>query len=115
MARFWLQARIQAMLPGPFPLGTLAVNLAGSLCIGALAALFESLPPSPAAAQSRLFLFIGVLGGFTTFSSFSLENLALLRAGQWRLALLYILASNALGIGLALGGYLGLKAVLRQP
>lgn len=115
VARFWMQGRLQAMLPGPFPLGTLAVNLAGSFCIGGMAALFETLPLSAATAQARLFLFIGVLGGYTTFSSFSLENLALLRSGQWRAALLYVLASNVLGILLASGGYAGIRALLRQP
>jgi fluoride exporter len=112
--RFWMQGRVQAVFPGLFPMGTLAVNLAGSAVIGFLGGLFA--PGSPAAAQAnlRLFLMVGVLGGFTTFSSFSLENLTLLRSGEARLAVIYVLASNLFGIGLAFGGYALARAFIRS-
>lgn len=103
--RYAAQGFIRGAFPGSFPFGTLAVNLAGSLAIGALAALFAALGAGPGAQQARLFLMVGVLGGFTTFSSFSLETLVLLRAGEWRAALLYVLSSNAGGILLAFAGY----------
>jgi fluoride exporter len=111
--RFFLQGLIQAgqaSQAGVFPLGTLAVNVAGSMVIGFLAGLFESAPVS---ANLRLFLMVGILGGFTTFSSFSLENLNLLRAGEGRAAILYMLLSNVLGIGMAFGGYFLARSLSR--
>ena len=92
--RYWLGGQIQAMTQGSFPLGTLAVNVVGSLIIGFLYFWFaqrESLStPLPE------LLFVGLLGGFTTFSTFSLDTLALLLQGQFGRALLYIAASLTL-------------------
>lgn len=114
LLRYALQGRFLLAFPGPFPAGTLAVNLTGSLFVGILGALFMSLPVSVAmAANLRALLVVGILGGFTTFSSFSLENLILLRVGQWRLALLYVLSTNILGIALALGGFFACRALMR--
>ena len=108
--RFYFQSRIQVAFASAFPWGTLAVNLAGSAVIGMLAGLFDSLViPTPA----RLFLFVGILGGFTTFSAYSLENVNLLRLGQIRVLLVNVVLSNALGIGLALAGYLLCKVLFR--
>ena len=73
----WVQ---RAFATGVFPLGTLAVNVLGCLAIGLLAGLAES--RDVLSAEVRLFVFIGVLGGFTTFSSFGYETLALARDGQ---------------------------------
>jgi CrcB protein len=112
MLRYFLQARIQAayaVQAGVFPVGTLAVNLLGSIVIGFLGGWFLSAPVSQ---NLRLFLMIGILGGFTTFSSFSLENLNLLREGHARIALLYILASNVFGIGLAFAGFFLARALM---
>lgn len=105
VCRYAAQGLIRAVLPGTFPYGTLTVNLTGSLAIGSLAALFEALGGSAAALQARLFLMVGVLGGYTTFSSFSLETLNLMRAGDWRTALIYVLSSNVGGLLLAFAGY----------
>jgi len=91
--RFWGSA---------FPWGTLTVNLAGSAVIGFLWAAFERSSVHPA---TRTFIMIGILGGFTTFSSFSLENLNLMRDGQFRVAAINILVSNFFGIALAFLGY----------
>jgi fluoride exporter len=85
-----------------FPIGTLLVNLIGSLIIGFLWGLFENSNITP---HVRSFLFIGVLGGFTTFSSYSLETLNLLRDGQFKLAILNFLLNNLLGIVLAFAGF----------
>ncbi len=94
-------------------MGTLAVNLIGSAVIGFLAGWFLS-APAPVSQNLRLFLIVGILGGFTTFSSFSLENLNLIREGHIRTALVYILTSNVLGIGLAFGGFLLARALSRS-
>ena len=75
-----------------FPLGTLLVNLAGGLFIGVAMAWFARWPDE----LLRLLLVTGVLGGFTTFSSFSAESLGLLQRGQWALALLHS-AAHLLG------------------
>jgi fluoride exporter len=80
-----------------FPYGTLTVNVVGSLAMGLLAAwfAFEGGPSQ----HWRLLLTTGVLGGFTTFSTFSLDAALLYQRGQFGLAALYILASVAAGIG----------------
>ena len=88
---------------GPLvPAGTLVVNVGGSFLMGLLAAL---LAEGPAASPSlRLFLLTGVLGGFTTFSAFSLDALGLWQRGQAGAASVYVLASVLLSLaGIALG------------
>lgn len=108
--RFLVQGRIQEAYPGAFPIGTLGVNLIGSAAIGLLAGAFAAFPvPSPV----KLFLIVGFLGGFTTFSSFSLENLNLIRTGHVLHALVYILVSNGMGILAACGGFFLARAVGR--
>src|SRR6185436_3835939 len=112
--RFLLQSRIQRIpsaLPGHFPVGTLGVNLSGSLVIGFLGGWFLS---HPVANNLTLFLMVGILGGFTTFSSFALENLILIREGHYKAALAYVLASNTLGIGLAAAGFLAARTLSRS-
>ncbi|MDD6210751.1 MAG: fluoride efflux transporter CrcB [Bacteroidales bacterium] len=86
-----------------FPWGTFCVNLTGSFLIGLLWGILESFESNHGA---RLFLIVGVLGGFTTFSSFSLESLLLFKAGEVKNALLYIVGSNIGGLTLAYAGYL---------
>lgn len=91
-----------ARLGSDFPYGTLAINVIGSILMGALVGWFALRGDSP---QARLFLATGVLGGFTTFSTFSLEAVGLLERGEVGAALTYVLASVAIGIG---GLFLGL-------
>ena len=86
-----------------FPLGTLAVNLIGCFLFGYLNGLFlERLVVRP---EYRLMLLVGVLGGYTTFSTFGWETAALLRDGQYVRAAVNLLASNVLGITLVVVGY----------
>jgi CrcB protein len=112
--RFWAQGRLQGAFPGMFPAGTLLVNLIGSAAIGFLGGCFAAEGPLAGQANLRLFLMVGVLGGFTTFSSFSLENMTLLRSGEARLAVLYVIASNGFGIALAFAGYALAKVFIRS-
>lgn len=80
MARYALSVGVQRTWPMAFPLGTLAVNVSGCLAIGVLAGLFDArelLTPN-----LRLFLMLGVLGGYTTFSTFGYETHALIRNGD---------------------------------
>ncbi|MGV2050848.1 fluoride efflux transporter CrcB [Agrobacterium salinitolerans] len=94
-------------LAGPnFPWGTLAVNVAGSFLIGLLVELVAR--RLNASMEMRLFLVTGVLGGFTTFSSFSLDAVSLFERGTLGLSAVYVLASLVVSIaavfaGLALG------------
>jgi CrcB protein len=91
VARFWLANAIAAHLDEKFPFGTLFVNVTGSFLIGALASY------SPLDARHlRAFFMVGICGGYTTFSSFSLQNLQLMRDGNWPYATLNMAASLAL-------------------
>lgn len=87
-----------------FPFGTLAVNLVGCFSIGMLSWLLET--RGGFSPEVRVFLFAGLLGGLTTFSTFGLDTLVLLRAGQTGLALGNVALNNVLGLGLVWGGYL---------
>lgn len=82
VGRYWLANVIESRAGGVFPWGTLAVNVSGSFAIGFLAAFAGSVG-SFGSPGFRLFLMVGVCGGYTTFSSFSLQTLNLLRDGEW--------------------------------
>lgn len=86
-----------------FPYGTLAVNAVGCLVIGFLAGLADT--RGFFAGNSRVFLFAGVLGGFTTFSSFSLETLTLVRNGYLLGAMGNVVAQVVLGMAGVWAGY----------
>lgn len=93
----------------PLPWGTLAVNLIGCFAIGILWNLFENLAQSP---NTRAFIFIGILGAFTTFSTFGLESFNLFKQGEIKFGILNILISNVGGIGLVFLGYFLSKYIL---
>jgi CrcB protein len=96
MARYAVSLGATRWLGAGFPWGTLLVNVGGSFAIGLLAALVTSDGRPALGADARAFVMIGILGGFTTFSSFSLETLTLARSGALGAA-----AANA-GLSLAL-------------
>ena len=96
---------------GPtFPWGTLAVNVLGSFVLGLLWALSERAPLSP---RTAAFLFVGVLGAFTTFSTYSLESFHLLRDGEVGLGVLNIVGSNVLGLFVVWLGFVCARLMLR--
>lgn len=105
LAGIWLNGRWQG-----FPLGTLFVNCVGGLLVGVALAWFERTPDE----MLRLLLVTGLLGGFTTFSAFSVESLVLLQRGEWTLALGHTLAHvvGALACA-ALGFRLGTLLLVR--
>ncbi len=103
VGRWLVQGWVQRLSPSStFPWGTFAVNAIGSFAIGALLTLGLEralIPP-----QARLFVVTGVLGGFTTFSAFTWESMALLRDAQWAAAAAYVLGSVAVGLAAAITG-----------
>lgn len=108
VGRYWLSGVVASRVGETFPWGTLVVNLSGSFIIGLLAALTEPEGRLLASPGFRLFLMIGVCGGYTTFSSFSLQTLNLLRDGEWLYAGGNVLLSVTLClIGVWLGYLLG--------
>ncbi|OUD14652.1 camphor resistance protein CrcB [Thioflexithrix psekupsensis] len=90
LARFWLATGVYAWLGRDFPWGTLLVNLLGSFLIGFLAFF---LADRALAVEWRAAIFMGFLGAFTTFSTFSLETIALLQIGEVTRAFLNIIVS----------------------
>ena len=98
--RFLVASLVQRWSGGSlYPYGTLAVNVVGCLIIGLLGGLDQSRQLFGPAARS--FIFIGVLGGFTTFSSFGYETLNLAQSGQSQAALLNVALQLGLGLGAA--------------
>ncbi|HUF62622.1 MAG TPA: CrcB family protein [Verrucomicrobiales bacterium] len=95
---------------GPIPLGTLLVNLSGCLAIGLLFGLSECVAGFDTLLQR--FIFTGLLGGFTTFSAFSLETMQLLRSPYPGLAFLYMGASVLPGVLLTWAAYAGVLKLL---
>jgi fluoride exporter len=86
-----------------FPYGTLAVNILGCFCIGFLSEIFDT--RALIGTDTRAFLIIGILGGFTTFSAFGNETMNLIRDGEATLALMNVGAQVLLGLGAVWLGY----------
>ena len=108
VARFWLSGIVARRYGETFPWGTLVVNVSGAAAIGVLAGILL-VPETHAVNRLPAWsgLVIGVLGSYTTVSSFSLQTLALLRANQPGQALVNIVASLALCLTAAALGYAG--------
>jgi fluoride exporter len=94
-ARFWMSGFIAQRAGEVFPLGTLFVNVSGSFVVGFIAAFTGPEGPVLASPRFRQFFLIGVCGGYTTFSSFSLQTLDFARDGDWVKALLNTVLSFA--------------------
>ncbi len=103
VARYSLTTAIQSRTwSSPFA-GTLIVNVLGCFLIGVLAQLFSG--AWPVRDELRLAILVGVLGGFTTFSSYAFESFALFESGERTQAILNIVLSNVLGLLAAWGGF----------
>ncbi|MGV3650671.1 MAG: fluoride efflux transporter CrcB [Devosia sp.] len=103
IARYGSGVLTGRLWPAAFPLATLWINILGSLLMGLLVGALARFMPAWQ-PEARLFLAVGVLGGFTTFSSFSLDTIVLIERGEIGQALLYVGLSVVLSLGaLALG------------
>lgn len=107
--RYMLAAAIPRLIGKVFLWGTFSVNVIGSILIGILWAYFENEATS---FNLKLFLVVGILGGFTTFSSFALESINLFKGQDIKTALFYIFATNIFGLFGAFGGYYLSKEIL---
>ncbi|PYB71350.1 MULTISPECIES: fluoride efflux transporter CrcB [Rhizobium] len=104
VARYLVGLGMTRLMGLSFPWGTLTVNIVGSFAIGILTELVAR--RFDASTELRLLLVVGVLGGFTTFSSFSLDTMALIERGATAHAFAYVGASLILALGAAFGGLL---------
>lgn len=102
VSRYLAGRGITAIITHPFPFATFLINVTGSLLIGYFMALVSK---GSISATTYLLLATGFCGGFTTFSAFSLENIHLLRNGQYGLAFTYIAGSVMVGFLACLLGY----------
>ena len=103
MARYGINQAADRWLPVDFPFGTFIVNAVGCLAFGAIAGIGErSGVMTPAL---RVFCLTGVLGGLTTFSSYSYESFALARSGTWGLVMVNALGQLIVGFAAVAGGW----------
>jgi CrcB protein len=96
MARFWMADAVAALTGPAFPWGTLGINVIGSFVIGLAFALTGPGGRFDVPSDARIFVMVGLCGGFTTFSSFSLQTLMLLQGGAVLRAGAYVLGSVVL-------------------
>jgi CrcB protein len=111
--RYWLAGVISADGAGTFPWGTLVVNVTGSVAIGLFATLTASDGRLYVPSEWRTFFMVGICGSYTTFSSFSLQTLALVQDGEWLAAGLNVLGSVALCLIAVWLGHLAAMALNR--
>src|SRR5689334_11336309 len=103
VARYLLMQAVGRLHSVPFPYGTLAVNILGSFALGLTVGIIARVLP-PHSSAIHAFVAVGIMGGFTTFSTFSLDVVTLLEQGNTLTALAYIAASVLLSVlALALG------------
>lgn len=110
VARYGISLWISSSVTQTFPLGTFAVNMLGSILIGILFELSDSAIITP---EWRGFLMVGLLGAFTTFSTFSLETVQLVRDNELALAALNALGSVAIGLVCVYGGLYAGKVLMK--
>lgn len=103
VSRFYIQTVVNRHFPSEFPWGTMVVNIIGCLIIGALYALAEK--NRVFGPEMRLFLMVGFVGSFTTYSSFALEKFLLFQSGMSVMSMGYLIASIIAGLAGVYSGY----------
>ncbi len=106
-SRYLISLFFQQKIQGVYPWATFTVNLIGCFLIGIVFSAFEK---GNMSGDWKLFLTTGILGGFTTFSAFSMESLQMMRSGNVMLAMIYVLTSVLLGIVFSFLGYSLIKS-----
>ena len=115
VARFWVMTLFERLFGDAFPWGTLAVNVAGSVLIGVFVAMTGPNGRFTDGSLAQQFMILGIFGGFTTFSAFSLQTLHLMQSGNWAGAGANIAASvGACLLGVWAGHELGLALALAR-
>jgi CrcB protein len=114
VTRAWVSVMAVRLVGAGFPWGTMVINIVGSLVIGMVAASALSPTRTLITQEVRIFLMVGFCGGFTTFSSFSLQTFELLREGRPAAALANIALSVVICIAAASAGYLGTTAIFQR-
>lgn len=108
--RYFISSLVSKNLGTSFPYGTITVNIAGSFIMGVLIEYFtRTLPHSN---DMRIFLTVGILGGFTTFSAFSLDTILLIDNGKFMLAATYVITSVAISIFAVFAGMNLIKLII---
>jgi CrcB protein len=102
VARYLFGRAVQGAFHPDFPVGTFAVNVAGCLLIGVLAKVFLH---SQTELALRATLIVGFCGGFTTFSTFTLETLGLIQGGEWARATAYVVLSALVCVAATVAGF----------
>ena len=113
VARFWFSGVIAQRFGETFPLGTLLVNITGSFAIGFFATLTAPDGRVLASPSFRQFFMIGICGGYTTFSSFSIQTLNLAQDGEWLYAGLNVVSSVVLCLVAVWLGHLAASTLSR--
>lgn len=113
VARFWFSGLIAARFGETFPLGTILVNVTGSFAIGFFATLTSPDGRVLVSPSFREFFMIGICGGYTTFSSFSLQTLNLASDGEWLYAGMNVVLSVVLCLVAVWLGHLAASALAR--
>jgi CrcB protein len=103
VARYLLGGLAQRLFDGTFPAGTLLINISGSFLLGTFIRYATATPTLT--PEMRAFLTIGLCGGYTTFSTFSYETIALLEDGEWMRAGWYVTGSIVLSLLATLAGF----------
>lgn len=109
LSRYYVSGLSHKYITGFMPWGTLVVNASGAFFIGLFWGLFEIKGVSP---NTRMFIAVGFLGGFTTFSTFALETLNLLKENEFKMAALNVFANNTLAIVFVIVGYYLARTIL---
>jgi len=110
VSRYLLGGLIQRLLDTTFPAGTLVINVTGSFLLGAILRYGVDTPTM--GPEVRALLTIGFCGGFTTFSTFSYETVALLEDGEWARAALYVGASLGLSLLAVMLGFAAARQII---
>jgi CrcB protein len=102
VGRYFLSALVLRLTHSAFPFGIFAVNALGCVIFGVIAGAAER--RVPLSFDARAFLLVGVLGGFTTFSTFAFDSVSLMRDGRWSLTLLNMIGQVVVGVAALWGG-----------